>query len=323
VTSSYANKGAANVDDGSTSCNSDTKSLIVYNSSEISYINMVENNEDVTTEQCYNKINELNSMMNDHVNIEGTEICGPDSLGTAEQDDSMPVSSPIMNDLLSTNNSIEIPSITSTPLSVSTPNYLETSHPILNKLSNINRINFAHVNINSIQNKFDVFADRVSGFIQFNSPSSDRNFLNPFANIFIPSKLNPKAISFIPEIFHLVHPIVSYTLLGDNTNNYSSLNPSATPFNLLPLAPIPNMLLVNGGLKITRKLNTDKNIIAALLAFSITIALFLFCFIIRDVYLKFSPRVNLFKSLYIDINYDIPIIIDDVSDVFFLIKYQY
>ena len=55
MTSSYANEGVANVHDASTSGNGDTKSLIVYNSSEISYINMVENNEDVTTEQCYNK----------------------------------------------------------------------------------------------------------------------------------------------------------------------------------------------------------------------------------------------------------------------------
>ena len=94
-------------------------------------------------------------------------------------------------------------------------------------------------------------------------------------------------------------------------HTHTSLNPFATPFSPPPPNLIPNMVLIGGDKLHTRKINTDENVVTTLLFFSITIALLLFCFIVKDVYLKVLPRVNLFKSLYLDINYEIPIIFDD------------
>ena len=122
---------------------------------------------------------------------------------------------------------------------------------------------------------------------------------------------------------NMADPFISFTLLDDNPNNHSSLNHSAIPFNPLALAPNPNKLLVRGGLCNTRKLNTDQDIMATLLIFSIIIALLLFCFIVKDVYLKFSPRVNIFNSIQIGINYEIPIIIVNNEDDYVDIDYTF
>ena len=111
---------------------------------------------------------------------------------------------------------------------------------------------------------------------------------------------------------HLLFENMDFNGIPVVNNTHSSLNPFATPFHL-PLVPNPKTLLL-GGVQNTRKFNMNENVITGLLFFSITISLLIFCFIVKDVYRKFSFRVNLFKSLYIDINYEIPIIIDDNDD---------
>ena len=60
---------------------------------------------------------------------------------------------------------METPPVILTPLPVNTPDYLDNSHSILNNLrvSNINKVIFAHININSIRNKCGMHADMVAG----------------------------------------------------------------------------------------------------------------------------------------------------------------
>ena len=155
---------------GNTESTSNTKTLI----NNLSKANLSESSidvtEDVTQESCHENLNTFYFVGNENAHCEAS-VNGP--LNTSDhalQEQLFPTPNTDMINLLSTNNAMETPSkLIESPIEspINTSVSLETSNSILNKLriTNINRILCAHLNINSIRNKIDMLADLVVGKI--------------------------------------------------------------------------------------------------------------------------------------------------------------
>ena len=170
MTSSYGNERGANVHDVCTSNNGDNDSSSACNI-EFSKINGLDNCEDVPTKYYCRNLNILSSS-NYSINSQSTDFVGYILLSTDQQDIPNWVT-----DSLSNNNNMETPPVILTPLSVNTPDYLGNSHSFLNnfRVSNINRVIFAHSNSKSIRNICGMLADTDGAGLKFYSCKNEWN----------------------------------------------------------------------------------------------------------------------------------------------------
>ena len=173
------------------SIHADNDSVTVFNI-DLSQTDGLHNCKDVTTEGSSGNLNSnvLPSVSNDTINIHRSALLS----GTDQQDVCIAPVCITMNDSLSTNNAMETPTVILTPISVNTPEYSDNSHSILNNLrvSNINRVIFAHININSIRNKCAMLADMVAGRVDILLISETKiNETFPTAQFLIPGYTTP------------------------------------------------------------------------------------------------------------------------------------
>ena len=153
MTSTRVNEIVSNAYDISKSVNSD-----INNDIKNSQIYGLDTTEDVNIEIGCKNVNMPHPIANISVNIHNIEPCA--------QDSHIPITYSQTSDVIFTNNVIESSSDTFMPISDNIPkNDLDNPHSILNNLriSNMNRIMFAHININSVRNKCGMLADMIGG----------------------------------------------------------------------------------------------------------------------------------------------------------------
>ena len=163
MTSSCDNESISNVS-GNTKYTSNNKTIINNLTKVNLSVSSIDVTQDVTQESCHENLDTFYFVGNENAHCEAS-VNGPlNTSGHALQEEFIPTPTTDMINLLSTNNAMETPSkLIESPISTSIS--LETSNSILNKLriTNINRILCAHLNINSIRNKIDMLADLVVG----------------------------------------------------------------------------------------------------------------------------------------------------------------
>ena len=154
MTSSYSSEKACHIYDSQNSETNCNKNSFVFNIIENSQSYGINDNEDVKLDYCSENLKFSHGISNVTIDSE-----------TCEQDTYEPITSPQMTDLLSTNNAMGSLAGMVTPFPTHTPIDPDNSHSVLNNLriNNLNRIIFAHININSIRNKFDMLADMIAG----------------------------------------------------------------------------------------------------------------------------------------------------------------